>query len=131
VEDWLDRHVKFFSYQRGHLQRVFHALLAGTGVGIAGVDYNGLGSALSYPRDANFDGRGAHLISREHARDGCGDFGYDEREVALFAFVRAFASPEAFDVAKHAGSKETFRGDNGRRDFFEQSLHAIDTAKWS
>ena len=82
-------------------------MLAGTGIGIAGVDDNGLGSALSDARDADLDRRGAHLVGREHTSNGGGHFRYDEREVTLFAFVRTFASAEAFDVAKNAMVKRS------------------------
>ena len=45
---------------------------------------------------ADFHRRGADLVGGEHARDGGRHFGDDQRQVALLAFVRAFARAEAF-----------------------------------
>ena len=77
------------------------------------------GHAAFDPLDANFYRRGANLIRRECASNGCGRFGNDQREVRFQRFVRTFARAKAFDVAKNAGSEKPLRGDNGTVNCFE------------
>ena len=95
-----------------HLQRVLQTLLAGAGIGIAGVDDNRPGAALLHALDADFNGRGAGLVSGEHAGHGGGRLRYNKTKVTLLALVRAFAGAEAFDVAKDAGGSKAL----GRKD---------------
>ena len=106
-----------------HFERVLHALFAGAGVGVAGIDDECLRTATPYSLDADLHRRGADLIGREHAGDGRGHFGNDEREVALPALLRTFAGAEAFDVAEHAGSQKTFRRSDGTVNAFQLDLH--------
>ena len=98
-------------------------MLAGAGVGVAGIHDDDLRRAFLHALDADFHRRGANLVGREHAGDGRGRFGDDQREVALLAFVRAFAGAELFDVAKHAAGEKAFGRDDGTGDFFELRFH--------
>ena len=77
-------------------------MFAGAGVGIAGIDHDGLGGSLFHAPDTNLHRRGANLVGGEHARHGRRRLGNDERKVALLALLRTFAGAEAFDVAKYA-----------------------------
>ena len=72
---------------------------------------------------ANLHRRGADLVGGEHAGDGGGHFGHDEREVALLALLRAFAGAEAFDVAEHAAGEKALRGDDGSFNEFQFGFH--------
>ena len=103
--------------KRRHCQRVLHALSAGAGVGVAGIDHDRLRGAFLHARHANFHRRGADLVGREHARHGRRRFGNDQRQVAFLALVRAFAGAEPFDVAKHAAGQKAVRRDDGAGDF--------------
>ena len=100
-----------------HFLRVLQALLAGAGIGVAGIDDDGARGSLFHALDANFHRRGANLVGREHAGDGRRHFGNDEREVALLSLVRAFARAEAFDVAKHAAGEKALRARRWNREF--------------
>jgi hypothetical protein len=99
-----------------HLQRIPQTLLAGAGIGIAGVDDNCLGAAFFHALDADLDGRRAGLVGGEHAGHGGGGFGDDECKVALVPLVRAFAGAKAFDVAKDTGGAKASRGKDGAGD---------------
>ena len=76
--------------------------------------------AAFHARDANFHRRGANLVGREHARRRWPAFGNDQRQVALLAFVRAFAGAEPFDVAKNARRLEALRGGDRTVDGFKR-----------
>ena len=82
-----------FASSGGHLARVLHALLAGAGVGVAGIHDDGLRLARLHALDANLHRRGANLIRREHAGDRRRHFGHDEREVALLALFEPLPVP--------------------------------------
>ena len=104
------------SAKRAISQRVLQSLLAGAGIGVAGVGDDRLGAALLHALDADLHGRGAGLVGGEHAGHGGRRLGDDERQVALLALVRAFAGAEAFDVAKDARGTEAPRGNDGTWD---------------
>jgi len=99
-----------------HFQRVLQTLLAGAGIGVAGVNYDCLSASSFHAFDADFNRRGAGLVSGEHAGHGAGRLRDNESKVALFPLVRAFAGAEAFDVAKDAGGAEALRRKDRTRD---------------
>src|SRR5205085_2446094 len=65
--------------------------------------------AAAYSLDADPDRGRAHLVGREHAGDGGGGVGYDQRQVPLVAFLGSGAGAEALDVAEHSGRQEAAR----------------------
>ena len=65
----------------------------------------------NFPTD--FHRRGANLIFCEHSCDGGRNVGNDQRQVVFAAFLRTFASPESFYVAKNRGAFESARRANG------------------
>ena len=91
----------------------------------AGVDDERLRDPAFDPFQADFDGRGADLVGREHAGHGRRDFRDDECEVAFSAFLRTFPGAEPFDVAENAGGQETFGSNNGAGNESEFCLHEV------
>jgi len=124
-EDVFDRHVQLLRGDGSHLDRILHALPASAGVGVAGVDDDGLGLPLPHTRHADFDRRGAYLVGREKPCDRGGHFGDDQCEVALPSLVGTFAGAKPLDVTEHAAGEKTFRRDDGARHDRELCLHHI------
>ena len=110
--------------ETGHFAGVFQTLPACAGVGIAGIDDDCLGPALGHALEADFDRRGTGLIGGEHAGDRGGDFGHNQRQVALISFVRAFAGAEALDITKDTRGAKAPRGNNGTWDCSQFSFHS-------
>src|SRR6266700_2950364 len=98
--------------ETNHLQGISHAWFAGAGVGVARVDDDGLGAAFSYARRTQLHWRRANLVGGEGACDRGRHLRHDKRQVALPAFVRAFAGADALDVAKHPAGPEPLRSDD-------------------
>ena len=83
-------------------------VLVAEGDPLMGVFDDGLGAAFSYARRAQLHWRRANLVGCESACDHGRHLGHNKRQVALLAFVRAFAGANALDVAKHAAGAEQF-----------------------
>ena len=122
-QDLFLRHVQVFRHQGRHGERVLHALATGAGVGVAGVHDDGLRRPATHALGANFHRRGANLIGGEHAGDGRGDFGHNEREVAFLALLRAFARAEAFDVTEYTACEKALRRGDGTFNGFKFCFH--------
>ena len=97
----------------GHLFGVAQSLLAGAGVGVAGIDDDGLRVPFFIAPTQTFTGAAQTWLVVNIPATVAGRFGNDQREVALLAFVRAFAGAEAFDVAKNAAGEKAFRRNDG------------------
>jgi hypothetical protein len=91
-------------------------LRTGAGVGVAGIDDDGLGSGFLYAGNADFDRRGADLAGGKQTGHGRGHFGKNDGEVAFLAFVRAFTGAEALDVAENAGGEKALWDGDGAGD---------------
>ena len=135
-EDVFDRHVQLSRGDGRHFDRVLHPLPAGTGVGVAGVDDDGLGHAPLHAWHADFHRRGANLIGGEKSGGCRGHFGDDQREIALPAFVGTSAGAEPFDVTKHSAGEKAFRRDDGALQLGKLCFHHVcrvrsETTKYS
>src|SRR5262245_53164870 len=117
--------------QFAHQESVSEPLLSGAGIGVAGVRDNGLSRPSLDAGKANLHGRGANLIGREHARHRGRDFGQDERQIALPAFVGALAGSETFDVAEHTRGQETLGSYDRTRDGLEFKFHGTSRPRFS
>ena len=106
-----------------NVARVGHALFAGAGVRVTGINDDDLCRAFLHAFGADLYRGSANLICREHSSHRRGRFGNDKREVALLALVRAFAGAEFFDVAKHAAGEKAGGRNDGSANFFELRFH--------
>ena len=108
--------VERFFRKRDHGAGIRHALTAGAGVGIAGIDDDELGLPALHAFHADLHRGGANLVGGEESGHGRGRLGDDQREIALRPLVGTLAGAEAFDVAKHAAGEKAPRGDDGMLD---------------
>ena len=91
---------------------VFDALLAGGGVGVAGVDDDGAGLALFQDLAVKDDRSGAELVRGEAGRAGAGQVGVENSDVGLLVLA-------LFDGGVDRAGGEALRRGNAALDLFQ------------